>query len=109
VDPDSLNPDLDPDSAFQVNQDPDPIQIQCFDDKIVEKITAENFLRYFFRSKIAIYLSLSLHKERPSYRRSLQPSKGTTSHSQHEISLLFSFFVGHFFPPGSGSGSSNSN
>jgi hypothetical protein len=27
------------------------------------------------KSKIAIYLSLGLHKERPSYRRSLRPSK----------------------------------
>ncbi len=34
----------------------------------------------FFWSKIAIYLSLGLHKGRPSYRRSLQPSKVKIEH-----------------------------
>jgi hypothetical protein len=29
----------------------------------------------FFISKIAIYFSLGLHRGRPNYRRSLQPSK----------------------------------
>ncbi len=39
-----------------------------------KKVSAEKKL-YFFSSKIAIYLSLGLHKGRPSHRRSLQPSK----------------------------------
>ncbi len=55
----------------------------------------------FFWSKITIYLSLGLHKERTSYRRSLQPPKRTSSTSKHEISGLFSILVGYFCPPGS--------
>jgi hypothetical protein len=46
------------------------IQIQRFDDQKFEKITGGKNL-----SKIAISLSLGLPKERPSYRRSLHPSK----------------------------------
>jgi hypothetical protein len=49
----------------------------------------------FFKSKIASYLSLGLHKGRSSYRRSLRPSKENIKH----------FFVGNFCPHGSGSGS----
>jgi hypothetical protein len=60
VDPDSMN--LDPDSSFQVNPDPDPRYPN--DQKLKEKNT-----------KIAIFLSLGFLKGRPSYRRSLQPSK----------------------------------
>ncbi len=52
----------------------------------------------FFWSKIAIYLSLGLHKGRPSYRRSLQPSKNI----QHfDTCLMFLYFF-HFYSPGSG-------
>ncbi len=38
MDPDSLNPDTDPDPAFQVDPDtdPDPIWIQGFDDQKIE-------------------------------------------------------------------------
>ncbi len=57
----------------------------------------------FFGSKIAILLSLGLHEGLPSGRRSLLPSKEISSTSKHEILSLFSFFVGHFCPPGSGS------
>jgi hypothetical protein len=39
-----------------------------------EKFTVEKNL-IFLGSKIAIYLSLGLHKGRPSYRRSLQRSQ----------------------------------
>jgi hypothetical protein len=44
--------------------------------------------RFFGIIKTAIYLSLGLHTAgRPSYRRSLQLSKGrTSSTSKHEIS-----------------------
>jgi hypothetical protein len=48
--------------------------------KKFKKITAEIYLKKFFIQKIAIYLSLGLHKERPSYRRSLQPSKENIQH-----------------------------
>jgi hypothetical protein len=49
LDPDSLNPDTDPDPAFQVNPDTDPeIRIQGFDDqKFKEKNTADFFLSFF--------------------------------------------------------------
>jgi hypothetical protein len=45
--------------------------------------------------------SMRIHKERQRYRRSLQTSRENT---QLEISSLFTIFVGHFCPPGSGSG-----
>jgi hypothetical protein len=48
--------------------DPDP----GFDDLKLKKIIAGNLISIFL---IAIYLSLGFHKGRPSYRRSLQPSK----------------------------------
>jgi hypothetical protein len=54
--------------------------------------------------KIAIYLSLGLHKGRPSYRRTLQPTKEKIHHLKKWNLLIFSSFVGHFCPPGSGSG-----
>ncbi len=49
------------------------------------------------------YLSLGLHKERPSYRRSLQLSKENIQPFK-TWNLKKIFFVGHFCPPGSGSG-----
>ncbi len=67
---------MDPGPAFHVNPDADPdldpIQIQGFED-------------VFFDKKIAIYFTLVLHKGSPSYRRSLQPSKRTSSTSKNEI------------------------
>ncbi len=50
------------------------------------------------------HLSLGLHKGRPSYRRSFQPSKENIQHFKKWTFKLFSLFVGHFCPPGSGSG-----
>jgi hypothetical protein len=46
VDPDLLNPDSDPDPAFQVNPDPDSdlIRIQAFDD---QKLKKENTAEFF--------------------------------------------------------------
>jgi hypothetical protein len=68
-----------------------------------------NLKKNLFVIKIAIYLSLYLHKGHPSYRRSLQPSKKNIQHfKQFKYSNeLFSIFEGHFCPPGSefGSGS----
>ncbi len=83
--------DLDPDPAFQVNPDPDtgPVRIQSFDDQKLKK--DKNTDGKFVWSKIAIYLC-------PSYR-------GRILVLAHKvIYLLFSVFVGHFCPPGSGSG-----
>ncbi len=45
----------------------------------------------FFWSKIAIYLSLGFHKERPSYRRSLHHSKENIQH--FKIRNFLSFFL----------------
>jgi hypothetical protein len=47
-----------------------------------KKITAEKNLIFFFNIKNwgTIYLSLGLHKGRPSCRRSLQPSKENIQH-----------------------------
>jgi hypothetical protein len=62
--------------AFKVNPDPDTVWIQGFDDQKLKKVQ-QNF---FFFSKIAFYLSLGLHKGRPSYRRSLHLSKEKIHH-----------------------------
>ncbi len=68
-------------------------------------IRIQHFFQFFFISKTAIYLSLGLHKERPSYRRSLQLSKENIQHLKTwNFFNFFSSFVGHFCPPGSGSG-----
>jgi hypothetical protein len=69
-----LETNTDPDT------DPDPIRIQGFNDQILKKITAEKKITFFFLSKTAIYLSLSLHKVCPSYRRSLQLTKEAIQH-----------------------------
>jgi hypothetical protein len=47
------------------------IQIQGFDG---QKFTNNLQLKKFLFEKNVIYLSLGLHKDVPSYRRSLQPS-----------------------------------
>jgi hypothetical protein len=83
VDPDSLNPDRDTDPGF-------------WWPKTGKKYSWIFFI--FFGSKVAIYLC-------PSYRRSLQPSKENIQHFKKLKLLTFSMFVGHFCPPGSGSGS----
>ncbi len=66
-----------------------------------KKISAGKKIKFFFLSKTAIYLSLGLHKVCPSYRKSLQLTKEAI---QHFKTWIFSSFVGHFCPPGSGSG-----
>jgi hypothetical protein len=58
-----------------LHPDPDLIRIQGFkDQKLRKKITANKNLI------TTVYLSLGLHKERPSYRRSLQLSKEAIQH-----------------------------
>jgi hypothetical protein len=70
-----------------------------------KKFTAVKlFLLYFFGSKIAIYLSLGLHKRRTfaqATEEAFNPQKRTSSTSKQENSLLLSVFLGHFCPPGS--------
>jgi hypothetical protein len=48
---------------------------------------------YFFCSKIAIYGSLGFYKVRPSYRRSLQPSKNNIQHFNVKFLNLVEFFL----------------
>ncbi len=55
-----------------------------------------------FLSKTTIYLSIGLYKGRSSYRRSLQPLKEENHPALQNMKLIFSIFVGHFWPPGSG-------
>ncbi len=54
------------------------IQIHGFDDQNWKKIYSWKTV-ILFKSKIAIYLSLGLHKGRPSYRRSRRASKENTA------------------------------
>ncbi len=77
VDKDSLN--LDPDPAFQVRI-LIRIRIQGFDDQKLKKTKSWNFFFFFFWTNIAIKLSPGRHKGRPSYRRSLKPSKEKILH-----------------------------
>ena len=52
----------------------------------------------FFWSKIALFLSLGLHKGRPSYKTNLQPSKGNTQHFKTLHFFFFFYFFGPFLP-----------
>jgi len=54
----------------------------------LEKIYNKKMLNFFYQIAIYIlqYLSLGLHKGRPSYRRSLQPVKKNIQHEIREIS-----------------------
>jgi hypothetical protein len=78
VDPDSLNPDpdTDPDPAFQVNPDTNPFPNPdpgFYDQKLKKKIQM-NFLNIFLIKNSSLLIP-GLHKRRPTYRKSLQPSK----------------------------------
>ncbi len=75
-------------------------RIQGFDDQTFLKIYSWK-KTFIFWIQNTYYIS-NIHKGRTSYRRSLQPSKRTSSPSKHENSLLFSIFVCLFSPPGSG-------
>jgi hypothetical protein len=74
---------LDPDPAFHTNPDPG-----FWWPKIEEKNIKKN-LFLFLWSKIAIYLSLGLHKRRPSYGEAFSPQKRTSSTSKNESYELF--------------------
>ncbi len=62
-----------------------------------KKIQLKIFL-FVFGSKTTIYLSLGLHTERPSYRRSLQLSKEVIQHFKHELKKKKFYFCGSFLP-----------
>ncbi len=88
---------------LNTNPDSDPIRIQGFNDQKLQK--KFSWKKKNFWPKTAIYLSLGLHKVRPSYRRSLPLSKVKRGHPtlQNMNVKIFSTFVGNFCPPGSGS------
>jgi ribosome recycling factor len=72
---------------FRLNTDPnlDPIRIriQSGSRALMTKNVRKKLLlkkKKNFKSKTTVYLSLGLHKERPSYRRSLQISKEAIQH-----------------------------
>ncbi len=73
-----------------------PIRIQGFKDQKLEKSTAEK--KKIFLSKTTIYLSLGLHKESPSYRRSLQLSKEAIQHFKTWTFQKNFYFCGSFLP-----------
>ncbi len=58
--------------------------------------TEKNLQLHFFSSKTPIYLSIGLHKERPSYRRSLQNAKESIQHVRTWNFLIFFYFCGSF-------------
>ncbi len=71
---------------------PDPIRIQSFNDqKLKKKYSWKKF--NFFGSKTTIYLSLGLHKERPSYRRSIQLLKENIQHFKTWNFSIFSYIL----------------
>ncbi len=74
------------------------IRIQGFNDqKLKKKLQLKK--KKIFWSKIAIYLSLGLHKVCPSYRRSLQLSKEAIQHFKKTWSFKhFFYFCGSFLP-----------
>jgi hypothetical protein len=61
-----------------MNTDLDPDPSRGFDDQKVKKFTAEKKLNIFLL-KTTIYLSLGLHKGRPSYKRAFSSQKRTSS------------------------------
>jgi hypothetical protein len=67
------DPDTDPVPAFKANPGLDP----GFDDQ--KKSQQKNFFFILFDQKLQLLIP-GLHKEGPSYRRSLQPSKENIQH-----------------------------
>jgi hypothetical protein len=71
---------------FRLNTDPDLLRIRiqsgsrALMTKNWEKIQLKKKFNFFVWSNTTIYLSLGLHKERPSYRRSLQLSEEAIQH-----------------------------
>ncbi len=67
--------------------------------KMWGKNTAEKLIYLFLiKKKIAIYLSLGLHKGRPRYRKSVQPSKENIKHFKKLNLITFFNFCELFLP-----------
>ncbi len=92
---------------FRLIADPPPDSVLDTDPgfwwpKTVKLFSWKQFI--FFISKVAIYLSLGLHKGRPSYKRSFQLTiKKKIQHFKIWNFFTFSTFADHFCHPGSGS------
>ncbi len=78
---------------FRLNTDPDP----GFWWSKIKKFLSWTKLA-FFGSKTTVYLSLGLHKGRPSYRRSLQPSKENIQYFKTWNFLIIFLFLWTFLP-----------
>jgi hypothetical protein len=70
----------------------------------MKKITAEK-KKFFLDQKLQFTYPQASIKDAQATGEPFNPQKRTFSTSKHENSVLFSIFVGHFCPPGSGSGS----
>jgi hypothetical protein len=66
-----VDPDTDSDPAYFLIADPDP----RFDDLTLKKIYSWKFNFYFLDQNLQFTYPRASIKGRPSYRRSLQPSK----------------------------------
>ena len=86
----------------RLNTNPDPDPIRVFTTK-KKKCTAEKKIALFLIKKTTIYLSLGLHKGRPSYKKKPSDLKREHPALQNMKYFFFSTFVGNFCPPGSGS------
>ncbi len=102
VDPDSSNPDTNPDPAFQVNPDTDP-DPGFWWPKTAEKKYSWNFF-FFFDPKLQFTCSYATIKYLQATGEAFSSQKRTYSTSKNEIYYLFPMFLGHFCPSGSGSG-----
>ncbi len=93
ADPHWFNADPDTDPAFFLIADPESGSRVLWPK--IERIYSWKVLFLFSWSKIAIYLSLGLHKGRPSSRKSLQPSKENIQHfkSWKFCTFLYFFWV----------------
>ncbi len=94
----NADPDTYPDPAFFLIADSDPGSGSRVWWLKIEKNLQLEIKFLFSLSKLAIYLSLGLHKGRTSYRRSLQPSKENIQHFKTWKSCNFSYFCGSFLP-----------
>ncbi len=76
MDPDSLNsnPDTNPDPAFQVNLDPDLIQIQGFDDQNLRKKNTAEYFFYLFDQKLQFTYVQAIGEEKSSALKREHPA-----------------------------------
>ncbi len=79
--------------------DPDP----GFDDLKLKKIYSWKFNFYFLDKKLPFTYPEASIKDAQATGKAFSPQKRSSRTSTHENSLLFPIFVGHFYPPGSGS------